>query len=66
MRLRAYVRHKYRIREELCTGCEDCCCTYWCAPCVICQTARHTADYNEYPAHLCTETGLADDAPEVV
>jgi Cys-rich protein (TIGR01571 family) len=66
MRLRAYVRHKYRIREELCTGCEDCCCAYWCAPCVVCQTARHTADYKKYSADLCSETGLAAGVPEVV
>jgi PLAC8 family len=60
MRLRAYVRHKYRIRG---TGCEDCCCG---APCVICHTARHTADYKKYSADLCSETGLAAGVPEVV
>lgn len=66
MRLRQYLRGRYRIREKSCKGCEDCCCAFWCQPCTICQMARHTADYQRYPAGCCTEDGLAGGAPSVV
>jgi Cys-rich protein (TIGR01571 family) len=66
MRMRSYVRHRYRIPETICAGCEDCCCAYFCAPCVICQAARHVTDYETYPADCCSETGLPDWAPHVV
>ena len=68
MKLRRYIRDKYRIPAETCggEGCEDCCCAFWCQPCTVCQMARHTADYHQYSAGCCTEDGLAGGAPEVV
>jgi len=64
--LRQKVRAKYNIPTQCCGGCEDCCCAYWCSPCTVCQLARHTADYNRYPAQCCTATGLDSQAPECV
>lgn len=66
MRLRSFVRSKYNIPEKTCNGCEDCCCSFWCSACTLCQIGRHTADYNKYPAGCCTENGLTAGAPEVV
>ena len=68
IRTRSYIRKKYGIPEaaKCPRGCEDCCCSFWLSPCVICQLARHTADYREYSAGCCTETGLDSGAPEVV
>ena len=66
IRARQYIRNKYNIPEHTCKGCEDCCCSFWCAPCTICQMGRHTADYSHYQATLCTENGLVAGAPEVV
>lgn len=50
MRIRAHVREKYGIPEQHCVGCEDCCCSFWCMRCVMCQISRHTADYRKYRA----------------
>lgn len=114
IRLRSYVRRKYRIPEAFCEGCEDFCCVAMCGPCTskstdstfhvfdslrvlgsppkdtildvsysffyfqldnakialalskVCQIAHHTADYDRYNAACCTETGLDDEAPEVI
>jgi Cys-rich protein (TIGR01571 family) len=66
IRARGYIRRKYSIPEQSCPGCEDCCCSFWCSTCTICQMLRHTADYQKYQAGCCTETGLANGAPEVV
>jgi Cys-rich protein (TIGR01571 family) len=63
MRLRTYVRERYSIPGSCC---EDCCCSYWCMPCTICQLHRHTADFKTYPAGCCTDTGLNPGAPDVV
>ena len=70
-RTRAYIRNMYSIPEKhcsskYCTGCEDFCCAFWCSPCNVCQMARHTADYKQYKASCCTETGLDISAPQVV
>jgi Cys-rich protein (TIGR01571 family) len=67
-RTRAHVRKRYRIPEQHCpTGCcEDCCCSCWLPCCTTLQIARHTADYDSYPAACCTETGLFPGAPRVV
>ena len=45
------IRQKIRMRDEIqetmcrphdpCAGCEDCCCSWWCTPCTICQLMRH-------------------------
>lgn len=66
VRARHYIRKKYQIPEESCQGCEDCCCAFFCSVCTVCQMARHTADYQEYKASCCSETGLGPLAPEVV
>jgi Cys-rich protein (TIGR01571 family) len=66
MRLRAYVRERYGIPEQRCVGCEDCCLSFWCLWCTVCQISRHTADFHKYPAGCCTTNGLRKGAPEVV
>jgi Cys-rich protein (TIGR01571 family) len=57
-RVRRNVREQYEIPEDVCAGCEDCCCAFWCQCCTTMQMMRHTADYDNYPAVCCTETGL--------
>ena len=45
MNLRRAVREKYQIPEgadSCCGHAEDCCCSYWCTPCVVCQLMVHT------------------------
>ena len=64
--VRGYVRRKYAIREQYCSGCEDCCLAVFCSCCAVSQLARHTADYRTYRAACCTETGLSEDVPHVV
>jgi Cys-rich protein (TIGR01571 family) len=66
MRARGFIRRKYSVPESCCPGCEDCCCSFWCNPCTICQMLRHTADYNKYKSGCCSETGLARGSPEVI
>lgn len=66
MKTRAFVRNRYQIPETTCRGCEDCCCAFWLPCCTITQMARHTADYDHYPAACCTETGLSSHVPEVI
>ena len=66
IRTRSLVREKYSIPEENCVGCEDCCCGFFCNCCVIAQMARHTADYDTYPAACCTKTGLPSNVPGIV
>jgi Cys-rich protein (TIGR01571 family) len=66
IRTRSLIREKYSIREENCVGCEDCCCAVFCNCCVVAQMARHTADYDTYPAACCTKTGLPSHVPGIV
>jgi Cys-rich protein (TIGR01571 family) len=66
IRTRSLVREKYAIPEDHCTGCEDCCCGFFCGCCTISQMARHTADYDTYPATCCTTTGLPSNVPGIV
>jgi Cys-rich protein (TIGR01571 family) len=63
---RCRIRSRYGIPERTCHGCEDCCCAFWCSCCTISQMARHTADYENYPAKCCSETGLSPNAPSIV
>jgi Cys-rich protein (TIGR01571 family) len=63
MRLRSYIRNRYSIPGS---ACGDCCCSFWCLHCTICQLARHTADYKNHPAACCSDTGLHAGAPDVV
>ncbi|KAL3816488.1 hypothetical protein ACHAXA_005844 [Cyclostephanos tholiformis] len=65
-RARCRIRSRYGIPERTCHGCEDCCCAFWCTCCTISQMARHTADYENYPATCCGETGLSPNAPSIV
>lgn len=60
------LRRKVRIRFEIpptseCFGggeCEDCCISFWCAPCSVAQIARQTCDYEHQSAACCSPTGL--------
>jgi Cys-rich protein (TIGR01571 family) len=63
MSLRSKVREQYNIPGSCC---EDCCCSFWCLHCTICQLARHTADFKTHPAGCCTDKGLNPDAPDLV
>lgn len=65
-RTRKNVRETYSIPEQNCVGCEDLCCSVFCACCTVGQISRHTGDYDQYPSFCCTETGLHDNAPTVV
>ena len=65
-RARGRVRSRYGIPERRCRGCEDCCQAFWCACCTVSQMARHTADYENYAAFCCSETGLSPNAPSIV
>mmetsp|Transcript_10689 Transcript_10689/g.30546 ORF Transcript_10689/g.30546 Transcript_10689/m.30546 type:complete len:266 (+) Transcript_10689:34-831(+) len=61
-------RRKYNIPAKCCgESCmDDCCCSFWCGICVICQLHRHTHDEREYPYELSSNTGLGSNAPEIV
>jgi Cys-rich protein (TIGR01571 family) len=64
MRLRTYIRERYNIPGS---RCEDCCCSFWCLQCTICQLGRHTADFETHMAGACTDNGLFHaGAPDVV
>lgn len=63
IRTRAFVRKKYKIRPRCCWECEDLCCALGCYCCMVCQLARHTADYERQTVKCCTQTGLSRDAP---
>jgi Cys-rich protein (TIGR01571 family) len=67
IKTRYYIRNKYAIRAQDCgESLEDCCCSFWCHGCTICQMARHTADYDTYSARCCSSTGLGPNAPAIV
>jgi Cys-rich protein (TIGR01571 family) len=57
---RKNVRREYGIPELRCHGHEDCCLAVFCTCCTIAQMGRHTADYETYQSHCCTDTGLAN------
>jgi Cys-rich protein (TIGR01571 family) len=66
IRTRAYIRNKYAIPEQYCSGCDDCCLSFWCGCCTTAQMLRHTADYDTYRAECCSDTGISLQAPNVV
>jgi Cys-rich protein (TIGR01571 family) len=66
IRVRSLVRSKYSIPEQTCTGCEDCCCSFWCHCCVVAQMARHVNDYQHNHASCCSDTGLNKSVPHIV
>lgn len=57
---RSTLREKFLIREERCYDLEDLGCAAACLPCTVAQMARHTANFDDYEAVLCSETGLPD------
>jgi Cys-rich protein (TIGR01571 family) len=61
-RTRRHIRDKFQIPETDCSGCEDCCCVYWCHCCTVAQMACHTGDYEAHGARCCSETGLPPSA----
>ncbi|KAG7367266.1 PLAC8 family domain containing protein [Nitzschia inconspicua] len=65
--VRSTMRRRYNIRAECCMCCDgvsdDCCTSFWCAPCSVIQMARHTHDVKIYPYDCCSKTG---GTPEVV
>lgn len=63
---RQSVRRQYSIPEERCYGCEDLCCSLWCTCCTLSQMARHTGEYENYPAVCCTKTGHPVGTPMTV
>mmetsp|Transcript_30318 Transcript_30318/g.64361 ORF Transcript_30318/g.64361 Transcript_30318/m.64361 type:complete len:312 (-) Transcript_30318:100-1035(-) len=63
---RGRIRSRYSIPETSCRGCEDCCCAVWCTCCTVAQMGRHTADYETYAAHCCSETGQPSHVPSVL
>jgi Cys-rich protein (TIGR01571 family) len=54
------LREKFVISEECCFDLEDLCCATLCLPCTVSQMSRHTANYDDYEAVCCSETGLPD------
>jgi len=65
-RTRENVRARYQIPEQRCVGCEDLCCSLWCAPCTTAQLMRHTGEYENYPGVCCSKTGHPPGTPLVV
>ena len=58
IKLRMRIRSKYNIPEKNCTGCEDCCCIFFCTCCSMVQMAHQTANYDEIRPVCCNDTGL--------
>mmetsp|Transcript_17379 Transcript_17379/g.42223 ORF Transcript_17379/g.42223 Transcript_17379/m.42223 type:complete len:249 (-) Transcript_17379:1579-2325(-) len=65
-KMRQSVRMQYQIPEERCVGCEDLCCSFFCTCCTLAQMARHTGEYETYPAVCCSTTGHPPDTPLTV
>jgi len=58
-RLRGAIRRRQHIEgDEI----SDLACSCCCHPCVTCQVARQTADYDRQVAYCCTKTGLVEDS----
>lgn len=61
---RENVRVRLSIRQKpFFCGCEDLCCSVCCTCCTVAQLARHTGDYETYPASCCGESGHASKGP---
>lgn len=65
-RTRETVRARYQIKEQICNGCEDFCCSLWCSCCTVAQIMRHTGEYETYPGVCCSATGHPPGTPIVV
>ena len=68
VRGRMEMRLRYEIRPDCCGEgcCGDCCVMYWCSCCALLQMHRHTHDEFQHRYHMCSNTGLAPNAPEIV
>jgi hypothetical protein len=75
IRTRAYIRRKYGVRPNVCSGCGCCgcgsCCddfwaSYMCSCLVTAQMDRHTADYDKNGGDCCSATGLPHCSPTIV
>ena len=58
--VRKEIRSKYEIPEQCCgiggTFSEDCCCSFWCTTCTICQILRHITGGKSKGAKGCSCT----------
>lgn len=65
---RLYVRNRYNIPGQTFgdTALDDCCYSYWCTCCTLVQLHRHTHDETKYRYKFSSNTGLPDDAPELL
>jgi Cys-rich protein (TIGR01571 family) len=61
IKLRRAVRDRYKIPQNTCHGCEDCCCVVFCTCCTISQLSRQTANYQSQRAYCCSDTGLPEE-----
>jgi hypothetical protein len=59
-KVRRLVREEYNIEEYGCFGLRDEVLSFFCAPLVVSQLGRHTADYDTYVGAYCTKTGLSN------
>jgi Cys-rich protein (TIGR01571 family) len=63
---RESVRVRYSIRQKpYYCGCEDLCCSAFCPCLTVAQLARHTGEYETYPASCCTQTGHPRGTPRL-
>ena len=59
-RTRQALRQRYAIPTAICgDSSEDFCCALCCGPCMVCQMARHTANYRraDYCCSCCCNNG---------
>eukprot|EP01064_Diplonema_japonicum_P039177 TRINITY_DN975_c0_g2_i2.p1 TRINITY_DN975_c0_g2~~TRINITY_DN975_c0_g2_i2.p1 ORF type:complete len:189 (+),score=45.56 TRINITY_DN975_c0_g2_i2:54-569(+) len=55
MCMRDKVRTSYGIMGD---GCDDCCMSFWCAPCVMCQVHRELSKRGTPPGYICCEPSI--------
>jgi len=65
---RKSMRERYNLPHTCCDvpGLDDCCSTYWCGCCSAIQMHRHTHDETKYTYNVVSQTGLDDNAPQIV
>jgi len=59
-RIRGTVRGLYGIPEGTCGTMEDCCCSFWCLHCALCQTMRHVYAYDKTGGSAWNMTSTGD------